>query len=573
MSELLDQAKLTRGFVSPNLTISAWSDVESYFNDLLNREINSVNALELWMKNRSELDAVLEEELAWRYIKMNCNTEDAGLAESFNLFVSEIEPKAHTLSNELDKKFTNNPFFENLDKQKYFILVRNTKNSLELFREANVELHAQLQQESQEYGVICSKQMIEHDGKELTLQQAAVYLKELNRDVRQSVYLKLSDRRLQDAEALNSLLDKLIAKRHTIAQNAGYSSYVEYRFKELGRFDYTQDDCNDFHTSVQKFVLPLVKQLQEQRMLKLGLDELRPWDTEVDTDNQAPLKPFNDSEDLLQKAITCFDEIDSQFGEYLRIMKRNGHFDLESRKGKAPGGFNYPLYESNAPFIYMNAAGTLRDVETMVHEGGHAIHSFLSAELELVDFKGLPSEVAELASMSMELISMEHWHHYFTNEAELKRAKRNQLEGIIAILPWIMIVDAFQNHLYTHIGESFEERTVAWNKILKDFSDSIVNWNGLEQFRNISWQKQLHIFEVPFYYIEYGISQLGAISIWKNYKQNPKETIVKYKQALALGYTVSIKEIYQVAGIRFDFSSEYISELLTFVSAELQGLE
>jgi len=573
MSELLDQAKLTRGFVSSNLTISAWSDVESYFNDLLNREINSVNALELWMKNRSELDAVLEEELAWRYIKMNCNTEDAGLADSFNLFVSEIEPKAHTLSNELDKKFTNNPFFENLDKQKYFILVRNTKNSLELFREANVELHAQLQQESQEYGVICSKQMIEHEGKELTLQQAAVYLKELDRDVRQSVYMKLSERRLQDAEVLNLLLDKLIAKRHTIAQNAGYTSYVEYRFKELGRFDYTQDDCNDFHASVQKFVLPLVKQLQEHRKLKLGIDDLRPWDTEVDTDNQAPLKPFIDSEDLLQKAITCFDEIDSQFGEYLRIMKQNGHFDLESRKGKAPGGFNYPLYESNAPFIYMNAAGTLRDVETMVHEGGHAVHSFLSADLELVDFKGLPSEVAELASMSMELISMEHWHHYFTNEVDLKRAKRSQLEGIIAILPWIMIVDAFQNHLYSHIGETFEERTIAWNKILNDFSDSIVNWTGLEQFRNISWQKQLHIFEVPFYYIEYGISQLGAISIWKNYKQNPQETIAKYKLALSLGYTVSIKEIYQTAGIRFDFSADYISELLAFVSAELKSLE
>jgi len=231
------------------------------------------------------------------------------------------------------------------------------------------------------------------------------------------------------------------------------------------------------------------------------------------------------------------------------------------------------LYESNAPFIYINAAGTLRDVETIVHEGGHAIHSFLSANLELVDFKNLPSEVAELASMSMELISMEHWHHYFSDKAELKRAKRNQLEGIISILPWIMVVDAFQNHLYTHIGESFEERTKAWNKILDDFSDSIVSWDGLEQFRDVSWQKQLHIYEVPFYYIEYGISQLGAISMWKNYKQNPAETIAKYKQALSLGYTVSIKEIYQTAGIKFDFSAEYISELLAFVSAELMALE
>jgi len=572
MSELLDRAKQARSFIASNLQIAAWSDVELYFNDLLHREISSVADLECWMKNRSELDAVLEEELAWRYIKMNCNTEDAALAERFNVFVSEIEPKAHSLSNELDKKFTTNTFFEQLDKQKYFVLVRNTKNSLELFREANVELQAQLQQESQEYGVISSKQMIEYNGKELTLQQAAVYLKELDRSVRQSVYLTISERRLQDAEALNTLLDKLIAKRHQIAINAGFDSFVEYRFKELGRFDYTQNDCNDFHTSVQRYVLPLVKKMQEQRKEKLGVDVLRPWDSEVDTDNQTPLKPFANPEEMLEKAISCFDEIDAQFGNFLRIMKENGHFDLDSRKGKAPGGFNYPLYESNAPFIYMNAAGTLRDVETMVHEGGHAIHSFLSAHLELVDFKGLPSEVAELASMSMELISMEHWHHYFTDPAELKRAKRSQLEGIIAILPWIMIVDAFQNHLYTHIGESFEQRTIAWNNILNDFSDSIVSWEGLEQYRNVAWQKQLHIFEVPFYYIEYGISQLGAISMWKNYKQNPVETIANYKKALALGYTVSIKEIYKTAGIKFDFSAAYISELLSFVSTQLNEL-
>lgn len=573
MSELLDQAKLSRSFVSPDLTITGWNDVALYFNDLLHRAINSVADLELWMKNRSELDAVLEEELAWRYILMNCNTEDTLLAERFNVFVSEIEPKASTLSNELDKKLTTNPYFGDLDKQKYFILVRNTKNSLELFREANVEIAAQLQQESQEYGVICSKQMISHNDKELTLPQAAVYLKELDRNVRETVYMKMSECRIKDAETLNTLLDKLIAKRHQIALNAGFDSYVEYRFKELGRFDYTQNDCNDFHQSVKQFVLPLIKEMQKIRKTKLGVNELRPWDLEVDTDKQAPLKPFATPEELLSKAINCFDEIDPQFGTFLRIMKRNGHFDLDSRKGKAPGGFNYPLYESNAPFIYINAAGTLRDVETIVHEGGHAIHSFLSANLELVDFKDLPSEVAELASMSMELISMEHWHHYFSDKTELKRAKRNQLEGIISILPWIMVVDAFQNHLYTHIGESFEERTKAWNKILDDFSDSIVCWDGLEQFRDVSWQKQLHIYEVPFYYIEYGISQLGAISMWKNYKQNPAETIAKYKQALSLGYTVSIKEIYQTAGIKFDFSAEYISELLAFVSAELMALE
>lgn len=572
MSELYERAKTHRTYVSKDLKIEKWADIEPYFSDLLSRAIQSVEDLEKWMLQRSELDAVLEEEMAWRYIAMNCDTQNAQLAERFNVFVTEIEPFINTQSNELDKKWTSSPFFYELDSQKYFTIIQATRNKLELFREENVPIQAQLQQESQEYGLISSKQTILFKDKELTLQQAAVFLKETDRQLREDVYLKIANRRLQDADKLNSLLNQLIVKRHQLALNAGFNTYTEFRFKELARFDYTQNDCLEFHKSVQQSVVPIVAELMNHRKDKLSVMALRPWDIDVDTDNKAPLKPFENADDLLNKTIACFTEIDSLFGEYLQIMRQNNYFDLDSRKGKAPGGFNYPLYESNAPFIYMNAAGTLRDVETMVHEGGHAIHSFLSSHLELVDFKGLPSEVAELASMSMELISMEHWHHFFPDEDSLKRAKRSQLEGVISILPWIMTVDAFQNHLYAHIGESFEQRSVAWNKILQLFSDNQIDWTGLEQFKDISWQKQLHIFEVPFYYIEYAISQLGAIAIWRNYRQNREKTIEQYKNALALGYTVSIKEIYQTAGIRFDFSSEYISELIAFVSEELKNL-
>lgn len=571
MSELLEQAKKSRKFVKPELKITKWLDIESYFVDLRDRKITSIFELEKWMQDKSELESVLEEEMAWRYIRMNCDTQNAEYAQQFNEFVSEIDPQIQIYSNDLNKKLTESPNFSELNDSKYFILKRSILNSLELFREENVEIHAQLQQESQEYGIICSKQTITHNDKELTLQQAAALLKDNDRELRKTLYEKIAKRRQADVIPLNSLLLKLMQKRHQLAFNAGFSSYVEYRFKELARFDYTMQDCDQFHKSVKEYVVPIVAQLHGNRKRSLDLDVLKPWDLDVDPENKPPLKPFDNADELLQKTIACFDEIDSSFGNYLRIMKGNGHFDLDSRKGKAPGGFNYPLYESNAPFIYMNAAGTLRDVETMVHEGGHAIHSFLSSHLPLVDFKSLPSEVAELASMSMELISMEHWHHYFNNEEELKRAKRSQLEGIISILPWIMIVDSFQNYLYENQDKtSKEEIIVAWNNILNSFSDNQIDWTGYEWVRDFSWQKQLHIFEVPFYYIEYGISQLGAISIWKNYKLNPKRTIEQYKQALSLGYTVSIKEIYATAGIKFDFSEAYIKELMDFVIVELE---
>lgn len=249
-----------------------------------------------------------------------------------------------------------------------------------------------------------------------------------------------------------------------------------------------------------------------------------------------------------------------------------GHFDLESRKGKAPGGYNYPLAEIGVPFIFMNATSNLRDLVTLLHEGGHAVHSFLTRDLELNDFKNTPSEVAELASMSMELISMDHWDIFFKTEDELKRAKREHLKQIIETLPWVATIDKFQHWIYENPGHSLEERTTAWLKIYGDFSDNVTDWTGLEHFKEIIWQKQLHLFEVPFYYIEYGMAQLGAIAVWKNFKEDKNKGLEGYQNALKLGYTKSIPEVYQAAGIKFDFSKAYIKELMTFLRNELEML-
>ena len=254
-------------------------------------------------------------------------------------------------------------------------------------------------------------------------------------------------------------------------------------------------------------------------------------------------------------------------------MDKLGYLDLESKEGKAPGGFNYPLYESGIPFIYMNAVGTFRDMVTMMHEGGHAIHSFLMAKLELVDFQNTPSEVAELASMSMELMSMDHWDVFFENQEDLNRAKKEQLIGVLTTLPWVATIDEFQHWVYENPTHSIDERTENWNRINAKFSSPITDWTGWEEARNNAWQRQLHLYEVPFYYIEYGMAQLGAIAVWRNYRTNPKKGLEQYQAALKLGYTKSIGEIYEAAGIKFDFSKEYVKELIEFVINELKSID
>ena len=571
MNTFLQRAKQQRTFVDVQLQIESWNSVLPYYEVLKTTVFNSKADVIQWLYKRSELESVLEEEMAWRYINMNCDTANEEFANLFQQFVAEIQPEIQRFSNILDKKLLATSLFTELGNE-YFVAIRDISNRDSIFCEKNIPIIAELQQQEQEYGVLNSQMTIVIDGVTKTLQQASSYLRDTNRVFREQVYSQISNRRLQDKDTLNTLLSSLIEKRHTLAINAGFQNFRDYKLKELGRFDYTKEDCFEFHNSIQKTIPAIVTQILEHRKQKLGYESLKPWDLEVDIDNKPPLQPYNGSAELLSKSIACFTEIKPLYGQFLQQMADNGYLDLESRIGKAPGGFNYPLYESNMPFIFMNAAGTLRDVETLMHEGGHAIHSFLSAHLPLVEFKSVPSEVAELASMSMELISMEHWHHFFTNSDDLRRAKRSQLEGVVSVLSWIAIVDKFQHKLYEKPTHTIEEREQIWTSILQEFEPNIVDWKGWELARKYSWQKQLHIFEVPFYYIEYGIAQLGAIAMWKQYKSNPQQTLVNYEAFLKLGYSVPIPEIYKTAGIQFSFSYDYVNELLTFVTNELNSL-
>lgn len=571
MTYSADIKKLPRHYLPVDFEIKDWEGLLPFFQELEEREIDSVTTLEQWLKDASELEAAISEEVCWRQIKMTCDTENKELEASFTFFMMEIQPKMQPFSDRLNKKLLDCKFASELDTQKYFTYLRNVKKNIDLFEEKNIPLIAELNVLQQQFGVIAGKMTVRVNGQEYTLQQATRFLEDPDRNLREEVYHKINKRRLADKDALNELFSTLLAKRNEVAINAGFHSYTEFRFLELGRFDYTQDDCFQFHEAVKLHVMPLVNELYEARRKKLGIDTLRPWDIDAEPLGTKPLHPFNDGNELTDKAIACFDKLMPFFGDCLRKMKAMGHLDLDSRKGKAPGGYNCPLAESGAPFIFMNAAGQLDDVTTMVHEGGHAIHSFLAHPLELNGFKEYPMEIAEVASMSMELFSMDYWNVFFKTSEELHRAKEQQLERVITIFPWIATIDKFQHWVYKNPQHSLEERAKAWVEISDEFTSPVLNYDGLDDYRSYGWQRQLHLYEVPFYYIEYGIAQLGAIGMWQQFKKDKEAALNNYIQALSLGATTTLPNLFKAAGLEFNFSPEYISKLMQFVKSEMKN--
>jgi oligoendopeptidase F len=564
--------KLPRRYLPQDFKLSDWNSIQGFFDELLNRPLNSKTGLEKWLEDMSEVEAVIGEDAAWRQIRMTCDTENKELEKAFEYFVLEIQPKIQPYADKLNRKLIESPYTAELDQKEFHTYLRSVKKSIELFREENIPLQAETAVLGQQYGVITGKMTIEVQGKEYTLQQASKFLESHDRNLREEVYRKMQERRLQDKDQLNDLFSKLVEKRDQIAKNAGFDNYRDYKFTDLGRFDYTKEDCFQFHEAIVTHVMPLVDFIYDRKRQKLGLSSLRPWDTEAEPEGVKPLSPFQTGDELVDKTISCFREMDPFFADCLKKMKEMDRFDLDSRKGKAPGGYNCPLEETGAPFIFMNAAGQMHDVTTMVHEGGHAVHSFLSHKLKLTSFKQYPMEIAEVASMAMELMSMDHWDVYFDNPEDLKRAKEHQLERVITIFPWIATIDKFQHWIYENPKHSLEERAENWRRILNDYTSIAIDVTGLEDYRKYSWQRQLHLFEVPFYYIEYGIAQLGAIGLWKQYKENKQQAIQNYTKALSLGGTRTLPELYEAAGLKFSFSPDYISELMLFVHKEIERI-
>jgi oligoendopeptidase F len=563
--------KAARQFLPEDLAITDFTVLSPYFENLLSREISTSSQFDQWLKDRSELDAVLEEDLAWRYIRMSIDTTKSELRDAYTHFVTQIQPELAPLEDKLNQKLMALSFVNDKTDAAHQIYFRSVRSALDLYREENIAIEAALNEEAQQYGAISAAQSIDHDGQTLTMQQAALLLKEQDEALRQLVFEKIAAVRRTDRQQLDELFSSLIAKRHQLALNAGFDNFRDYKFAAMGRFDYTKADCFAFHEAIKTHIVPLVKEIQAQRLQKLGKTQFKPWDLDVDPEGKPALKPFENGAQMLSGTIAMFERIDPYFGNCLRVMDTLGHLDLDSKPGKAPGGYNYPLYEIGVPFIFMNAVGTQRDLETMVHEGGHAIHSFLSRDLTLTAFKNLPSEVAELASMSMELLSMPQWSEFYDKPAH-KRAMREQLEGTLKVLPWIAQIDAFQHWVYENPTHSLAERAAHWTQLASDFGTGLTDWSGYEDLIESAWQRQLHLFEVPFYYIEYGIAQLGALGVWKNSLEDYPSAIENYKKALALGYTKPMTSIYETAGVPFDFSSERLQTLAAFIQLQLKKL-
>ncbi len=561
-----------RKYLPKGFKVTSWEKLESILKELAHRRISNVRELERWILDRSEVDAAVTEHFGWKYINFTKDTKDTNAADAYKYYITEIAPNVSIYEHQLNMKLISSSSLPNLYDQRYSIYVRNICSKVKLYDDKNTELEPKINLGIKAYKNIFAKFTVKIEGQEYTLKQANKELESNDRTHREQVYRKMHETIEQDRADLDDIFDDMVKCRHQMALHAGLNDYRTFRFKELQRFDYSIDDCLDFHESIRIEILPIVSQMYERRKNILGVEHLRPWDLNVDILGEPPLQPFRDTDDLIDKSIETLSKLKGFFGDCLRMMRQKGHLDLEIRAGKHGGAYQMPLMETKIPYIFRNVTQSISDVRGVLHESGHAIHSFLMKDYKLVSSKLVPAETAELAAMTMELLAMEHWGAFFNNSNELCRAKIWLLENILKLLPWIAIIDKFQHWIYTHPEHTQEERYETWLNINKAFTPSVVDYQGVENELKLSWFRQVHIFEVPFYYIEYGMAQLGAISIWKNYRENREQTIEQFIEALKLGNSKSIREVYQRAGIKFNFSRTYVHDIARFLQEELSKL-
>ena len=452
-----------RKFVPQNADLGDWPKIAPLFDQLEQHapKVKTAAELEAWLLDWSELNAALDEESSRRYIAMTCHTDNADAEKAYLHFVENVDPQLKPRQFTLEQLYAAHPLREKLSRERFDVFDRDVKNHVELFRQENVPLETEEAKLSQQYQKLSGSLTVNFRGEEKTLVQMGRYLEEPDRPLRQEAWELVSRRRLQEADKFDDIFDEQIKLRSQIAKNSGFSNYRDYAFRRMGRFDYTPEDCVKFHDAVEKEIVPIARELQKQRRQQLKLDKLRPWDLSVDPLNRPPLKPFVQTDEMVTRTQKIFNRLDTELAGGFQQMQDLKLLDLENRKGKAPGGYQSTLSESRLPFIFMNAVGLQRDVETILHEAGHAFHALATRSEDLYAYRGAPIEFCEVASMSMELLGNEFIEEFYSSP-DAKRARRVHLEGVVGVFPWIATVDAFQHWIYTHPNHSRDDRRKAW---------------------------------------------------------------------------------------------------------------
>jgi len=562
-----------RRFVPARADLGDWKTLEPLFDKLEAsiQKARTLGAVESWLNDLSELGSAIDEEGAKRYVNMTCATDNPAIEKSYLEFIEKIDPRAKPRWHRLKELLLKNPTHKKLPKKRFEVFTRNIRNEVTIFSDKNVPLQVEESRFEQRYQKLMAAMTVQFEGKEQTLQQMGRYLEDPNRALRQAAWEKIAQRRAKDREKIENIYDSLLKLRERVAKNAGLKDYREYAFRAKNRFDYTPKHCYDFHKAVETVVVPAAVEIQKRRMRLLKIESLRPWDVSVDVRNRTALRPFKDAKELVEKCHRIFSKIDPALAKQYGLLRKHKLLDLDSRKGKAPGGYQCSLEESRLPFIFMNAVGLHRDVETMLHEAGHAFHAIEAREEPLLPYRQAPMEFCEVASMSMELLGAPHLTEFYS-EADASRAQRTHLEGIIGLLPWIATIDAFQHWIYTHPRHTRKERTAFWLSLMKRFG-GIVDYSGYEDVLASIWHRQGHLFGSPFYYIEYGIAQLGALQMWLNAKKNTPAAIKSYREALALGGSRPLPDLFTAARIKFDFGPRTVKPLIEMVQRELRELD
>ena len=552
------------------LDATKWSEIEPHYQDFLNRDIDSAETLETWLLELGQFGAYVGETGAMLYVEMTCDTENEEIKQAYLDFVENVQPELSKIGDLLNRKLAESPFADELDSEEYNVLLRDTRMDLALFREENIPIYTELTKLGQRYNEICGAMTVEFDGEERTMQQMGKYLQVSDRETRENAYRTVGERRFQESEKIDDIYEEMIALRQQVAQNAGYDNFRDYIFDAKHRFDYSPDDCKAFHDAVEAICVPLKRDVDDERRQNLNLESLRMWDMGHDVHGREPLKPFTKVEEMVAGTSRMFHRLSPELGLFFDSLRDGTSLDLDSRKGKAPGGYQVQRDHSRKPFIFMNATGLQRDLETMVHEAGHAFHSIYADDLPLIDYRNAPLEFCEVAAMSMELLTHDFLDEFYSEE-DAQRAVREHLEGIVSILAWIATIDSFQHWVYTNPEHTRAERHAKWLE-LGDRYGSVLDWSGFEDWRNVGWQRQLHLFSYPFYYIEYGIAQLGALQMWLQYKESPEMALSNYAKSMRLGGSRPLPNLFEAGGMSFDLGHSTVQGLIDAVRDELAKL-